>query len=394
MNPMNRLKTISAAVWASVSIIIAALPATAADDASVSVRVMERSLAGDVTVTVTAPTPFAVSWEGGSAERDGVTVAADGSAALSLRFDGTTVRVPAPVTIAPLSVGTPLTVTAGGDRHRYRGTLSLRAEGGVLVLIDTVGLEDYLLSVVPAELTTTEPAALEAQAILCRTFALKNRGRHGGWDLCDLTHCQHYSGVDAETASGTRAVRETEGLVVTYGGAPAEVFYHSSSGGMTTSAAFVWGGPPVPYLVPVRDALNGRELSAASPDYRWSFVVAKASLLAALTEAMGAPVTGISVTERDPSGRAERVMLAGAGRRLMGEEFRIVVCRRFGWGSLKSTLFELAEKEGSYRFDGRGLGHGVGMSQWGAVELARMGKDFREIIAFYFPGAKVGPAPR
>ncbi len=186
----------------------------------------------------------------------------------------------------------------------------------------------------------------------------------------------------------------TERLIVTYDGMPAEVFYHSSSGGMTTSPAYVWGGPPVPYLVPVRDALNGRELGAASPDFKWSFVVGREPLLAALSDAMGTPVTGISVTERDPSGRAEKVRLSGADRQLMGEEFRIIVCRRFGWGSLKSTLFELALKGGAMRFEGRGLGHGVGMSQWGAVDLARMGKSFREIIAFYFPGTKIEPTGR
>ncbi len=82
--------------------------------------------------------------------------------------------------------------------------------------------------------------------------------------------------------------------------------------------------------------------------------------------------------------------LSGADTELMGEEFRIIVCRRFGWGSLKSTLFEMHETGGSYRFDGKGLGHGVGMSQWGAVELARMGKDYRQIIEFYFPGTGIG----
>ncbi len=100
-------------------------------------------------------------------------------------------------------------------------------------------------------------------------------------------------------------------------------------------------------------------------------------------------MTGVGVAGRDPSGRAVKIRLTGAGTGLTGEKFRIVVCSRFGWGSLKSTLFELHETGGSYRFDGKGLGHGVGMSQWGAVELARMGRDYRQIIEFYFPGTGI-----
>jgi stage II sporulation protein D len=368
------------------SLLLAVTPA-AAGDATIVVRVLE----GRVTdrLTIDAPSPVRVSFTGGALEENHTTVAANESSALTLTAGGRTVRAASPLTIAPLSGSTIITVTTPTDEHRYRGTLTLSAEKGVIVLLNTVPLEEYLLSVVPAELSTRETAALKAQAILCRTFALKNRKRHTGWDLCDLTDCQNYGGVDTETAAGTRAVTETAGLTVTFGGKPAEVFYHSSSGGMTTSPVYVWGGPAVPYLVPIRDAFRGRELSAASPDFTWTFTVEKRRLLTALTDALGRPVTGVGVAERDPSGRATAVRLLGADTRLMGEEFRIIVCRRFGWGSLKSTLFELHETGGSYRFDGKGLGHGVGMSQWGAVELARMGRNYRQIIEFYFPGTGI-----
>ncbi len=387
MNPPRLPIPIRAVAWVISLLLAAAAPAVAADNATLTVRVMEATLTDRVTISARAP--LRVSFPGGTFEEKTLVVATDGSRTLTLASGGKTVRAPAPLTIAPVSGSTIITVSAQNDEHRYRGTLTVSEEKDVIVLVNSVALEQYLLSVVPAELSTDESAALEAQAILCRTFALKNRGRHGGWDLCDLTHCQHYSGVDSETAPGSRAVRQTEGLLVTYGAKPAEIFYHSSSGGMTTSPVYVWGGPAAPYLVPVRDKLNGRELSAASPDFTWSFAVERRRLLTALAEALGCPVTGIGIKERDPSGRAANVRLSGADRQLMGEEFRIIVCRRFGWGSLKSTLFELKEKGGSYHFAGRGLGHGVGMSQWGAVELARMGKDYRQIIEFYFPGTNV-----
>jgi stage II sporulation protein D len=394
MNSTCRPISIRAVPWVpwALCALVLVHTAAAADDATVVVRVLEATHADRVTVS--AASPVRISFPGGVLEQTRVTVAADESPTLTLTAGDKTVRASAPLTIAPAGGPEVLTVTTPGDEHRYRGTLTLSSEKGVIVLLNTVPLEAYLLSVVPAELSTRQPAALDAQAILCRTFALKNRGRHAGWDLCDLTHCQSYGGVDTETAAGTRAVAETAGLIVTYGGVPAEVYYHSSSGGMTTSPAYVWGGPPVPYLVPVRDAFGGRELSAGSPDFTWSFTVERRRLLAALADALGQTVTGIGVAGRDPSGRAAKIRLSGADAELMGEEFRIVVCRRFGWGSLKSTLFELHEEGGSYRFDGKGLGHGVGMSQWGAMELARMGKDYRQIIEFYFPGTKIEPTGR
>jgi stage II sporulation protein D len=388
LNPIS----IRAAAW-TISLLIAfAAPAVATSATTLTVRIMEGRVADRVTVT--APVPLRASFAGGACEGSSVIVSVGPAGTFVLSCGDATTTAPAPLTIAPVSGSTILTVTTPTDEHRYRGTLTLSVEDGVIVLINAVPLEEYLLSVVPAELTTTERAALEAQAILCRTFAVKNRGRHGGWDLCDLTHCQHYAGVETETAAGTRAVTETEGLIVTYGGAPAEVFYHSSSGGATTSPAYVWGGPPIPYLAGVRDAVNGRDLSAVSPDAEWSFTVEKRRLHTALTEAVGLPVTGIAVADRDPSGRAAAVRLSGASRVLSGEEFRIIVCRRFGWGSLKSTLFDVREAGGSYVFSGRGLGHGVGMSQWGALELARMGRDYRRIIEFYFPGTQIGPFER
>ncbi len=194
MKTMRRLIGISPAPWAAALLLFAVCSVSAADDTELTVRVME----GKVTdrVTVAAPSPLRVSFSGGAVEGPRVTIAADGSATLSLTLGGKSVRAPAPLTIAPVSDGTILTVTAGDNRHRYRGRLAVSVEKGAIVLINSVPLEEYLLSVVPAELTTTETAALEAQAILCRTFALKNRKRHGGWDLCDLTHCQHYAGVD------------------------------------------------------------------------------------------------------------------------------------------------------------------------------------------------------
>ncbi len=186
---------------------------------TIVVRVLEDRVADRVTIG--APSPVRVSFPGGALEQSPVTltitvtVTADESSILTLTAGGRTVRAASPLTVAPLSGSAVLTVTTPTDDHRYRGALTVSAEKGVIVLLNTVPLEEYLLSVVPGELSTRETAALKAQAILCRTFALKNRKRHTGCDLCDLTHCQYYGGVDTETAAGTRAVTETAGLTST-----------------------------------------------------------------------------------------------------------------------------------------------------------------------------------
>ncbi len=298
-------------------------------------------------------------------------------------------------TFAPLTVSTKeenalLSVRVEGKLRPYRGDFLICNEGKDIVIINVIDLSDYLLSVVPSEMEGTELEALKAQAIVSRTFALKNLGRHKTYDFCDLTHCQHYRGAVSETAFGSRAVSETAGGILTYGGEPATVFYHACSGGMITSPEYVWGGAPIPYLLPKTDRIAGKNLWIKSPHASWEFRLEREKLFDILTESLGTKVTGLYITGRDPSGRVRSFRVLGTKEReITGEDFRIIIGRELGWNGIKSTLFEMEEDGGDFIFSGRGLGHGVGMSQAGAIELSKMGYDYKEILEFYFPKTEI-----
>jgi len=247
-------------------------------------------------------------------------------------------------------------------------------------------------SVVAGEMGGVDEAALTAQAILSRTWVMTHLGTHDAADLCDLTHCQSYKGVDAETPAALRATKKSEGLILTYDGEPAMIFYHACAGGMTTSPKYVWSGPDIPYLIPVEEVYRGRDLSAGSPHRSWEWRVDTDELMGMLSPSFEGTYRALSISERDPSGRAMTIRLSGKdSHTITGEELRIAVGREFGWGCLKSTLFDVSKDGDEYVFSGRGLGHGVGLSQWGAMELARSGLTAEEIILFYFPGTNIVP---
>ncbi len=158
--------------------------------------------------------------------------------------------------------------SAGGFLTRgglsYRGELRVNVTGKRLQLIDVVSLESYLLGVVPGEMPSGWPLeALKAQAVAARTYAVGNLLKGRPYDLYSDWRSQMYYGVGRELPATTQAVRETKGKIVTYEGKVAQVFYFSSSGGRTASAADVYGSE-VPYLVSVDDPWD-----AASPNHRW-----------------------------------------------------------------------------------------------------------------------------
>lgn len=305
------------------------------------------------------------------------------------RQPGDTVRVvldlarPAPFRARWLS-GPPRLVI---DVDRLEVTLYDHRRSTLLVL----PFDDYLVGVLAAEMPAGfQVEALKAQAVAARTYALRKLrvfggsgcAKNPGADLCsDPGHCQGYLGRDELRAAWKEdfdknlarlagAVAGTRELVLAFGGALADAVYHSTCGGHTASAAEVWGRP-VPYL-PGAPC----EYCVISPHYRET----RRLPLAELDRSLGSPLLAVeSVT---PSGRAERVV-AGA-RALSGAEAR----QRFG---LSSGLIE--DIAGDVAITTRGWGHGVGLCQWGAEGQARLGRTFREILSYYYPGASVAGVP-
>ena len=264
---------------------------------------------------------------------------------------------------------------------------------GELVLVDRVDLEDYVMATVHAESPNAPRAALRAMAILVRTYAVRNRGRHAedGADLCDLTHCQVYKGVpdlmsDANVIDATVA---TEGQILLWDGAPAEVFFSANCGGHGASSCDVWGMHR-PYLTGQPDGPADAPYCAANPQSHWTSRVAADKLLGALSAEYGR-VTDFEIAKRDDAGRAISIRLLPAERDVNADDFHTVVGRALGWATLKSTWFEAHRDGGDFVFKGRGFGHGVGLCQAGAAARANAGDDETAILAHYFPGTTITP---
>ena len=263
-------------------------------------------------------------------------------------------------------------------------------------------LERYLTGVVRGEMPASfEMEALRAQAAAERSYvyyqlAAGRKDAHPDADFCtDHTCCSAYL---SETAArekwggdfapwNTRveqAVSDTDGQVVLYNGRPILAVFHSSSAGRTAAAGAVWSGD-LPYLVSV-DSPEGEE---TVPNYystvTFTAAEAKERLLAAHPELKlsGTPDRWFGAAAENGSGRVETVSVGGTD--IEGTELR----RIFG---LRSACFTVAADSESVTFRVTGYGHGVGMSQYGANQLAREGKTWQEILEWYYTGATVGNA--
>lgn len=272
------------------------------------------------------------------------------------------------------------------DGRRYRGALELRHRGAGLTAVNIVPVDDYLLSVVPEEMPTDWPAeALKAQSVAARSFALKSRGRHAaeGYDLCTTTHCQLYKGIASEKTASTAAVRATRGEVLTYGGQPIEALFHTDSGGMTESSEDVWGSH-VTYLRAVRDTPLGtmpwtKTMSTAALEQK---LAAKGHAIGRLRAIELSPLAvGRAAKDRTASGRVKAMTVTGTkgSVTLSGTAWRSLL-------GLKSTLFSAKLTKDTVTFTGFGVGHGLGISQWGVKRLAETGKSYADILHHYYTG--------
>jgi stage II sporulation protein D len=278
------------------------------------------------------------------------------------------------------------TFAYGGKR--WRGAPSTVGSGdGKLMLVTTIDVDQYLQGVVPLESPPSWPAAaLEAQAIVARTFALAKRSLSRPYDVRADESDQRWGGVEAEHPAATAAIRATRGRTLVYAGGPASVFYSSCCGGHTADAASIWNGVPLPYLRGVEDPH-----CAQAPEYRWSRTVDLSRAVAAFGARTGGTLLGTALSDPDPTGRPRAVALLGTivatvpvadFRRALGYD----VVRSL-W--LRSVRIDPAQAAPRLVIEGSGRGHGVGLCQWGAKFFASAGASAAEILAFYFPGTAV-----
>jgi stage II sporulation protein D len=211
---------------------------------------------------------------------------------------------------APLSVSGPGPLQLAG-LGPYRGSLVFTPAGGNSVqTVDDVGLDDYVRGVVAAEMPSSwAPAALEAQAIAARTYAITTTVHGNGYDLYSDTRSQEYGGVNAETASTDAAVAATTGQIVTYAGNPAVTYFFASSGGHTESIQNVWvGATPEPWLKGVPDPYDG---VAGNPYHSFTHQLSLSAAASKLGGLVKGALLGIQITHHGVSGRIEQAVVRG-----------------------------------------------------------------------------------
>lgn len=298
------------------------------------------------------------------------------------------------------------------EGRRYRGTLELyRVRPHGLVVVNELDMEAYLLGVVPVEIGPRAPeeeAAVKAQAVAARTYAVRNLGRRDslGFDVFGNVEDQVYGGSGTRRSDATRAVRATAGEVLAFRGRAIRAYYHSTGGGTTARVTDVWNLPDAPYLRRVSDRRpEGGDYCEISPRYRWEERWTPRELREAVRagaeEHFGAGgrvgrVTAVRVLGRMPGGRIRELEVRTEGGRWVVSRNDIRYFLRTPDGRvLRSTRFDVVEGPsggGGLVLRGRGYGHGVGMCQWGAIGRARAGQGYREILTHYYPGTEVRKA--
>jgi stage II sporulation protein D len=334
---------------------------------------------------------------------------------LTVSGTGLVVTSPGGLSSTPVSV---LTISSGSsqepvrvDARGYHGSLQVLRDRTGLTIVNRVRLESYILGVVSAEMgrrSAADQEALRAQAVVSRTYALRNlrRWRAQGFDLYATVADQVYGGIGTETPEAYQAVTVTKGQILTFGGAPIDAFFYSTCGGRTAEGTEVFRGAERPYLRSVADvADDGIPYCSISPRFRWheewSGELLRATLARTLPIALGISgetvqaVSDVRVAYRTGSGRVGQLAIGLPRSEVLvdGPLVRQVLRPRNG-DLLRSSAFSLIVSREGGRVtrlvaDGQGAGHGVGFCQWGAVGRSRAGQDYRRILAAYYPGASL-----
>ena len=308
----------------------------------------------------------------------------------------------------------------------YAGTLRLQPNAHQnFTLVNNVPLETYVRGVVPHEIGYNAPyAAVQAQAILARTYVLASlhRFKVDDYELCADTQCQVYRGLEDTTELADRAIAETSGLVLTYNNRVIDALYSSTTGGITANYNDIWDGTPRPYLQSVLDTANRNEnqRSADISDpknlktflarqegfneagwrtLRWNRIGTLEELQTSLKKFLrfsGDTTTNfnaikqLQVSKRSSSGRVLELEVTTDTGKILVRKDEIIDA----FDPPDSTFFRLEpiyqdKVLTGYAFIGGGLGHGVGMSQTGSYNLAKMGWSSDRILNFYYTNTQL-----
>jgi len=292
---------------------------------------------------------------------------------------------------------------------RYPGELVLRParNGKGVHVINVVDLETYLRGVVPSEIGHTDRYvhAAMAQAVAARTYAVRNLRQYDGdgYDLDSGTMDQVYSPVEKYHDDADRAVEATRGMILVQDDRPIRATYSSTCGGRTAEASESFSFQE-PYLISQKDEVDGQVCCRTSKYYRWEVSWSGEELYRILSRNVpaitgkpwrGSRIQQVEGVDKGESGRVVTLRIETDATHYDVSRLAIrQVLERPEGGMLRSTDFELSadRKDGrvvKLTAKGRGWGHGVGMCQWGAMQLSTEGYDYRRILAHYYPGVEL-----
>jgi len=259
---------------------------------------------------------------------------------------------------------------------RYAGNIDVWKGDGGLYIINELPLEDYIKDVVAVEVSPDwDMEALKAQAVISRTYALYQKGKNTNplYHIASSVLHQVYKGNNPDVRI-SYAVEETKGEILAYNGIPIEAFYHSTCGGKTENPQDVFG-KSYPYLKSVESSCD------LSPYSEWerTFQISEIERLLKISGIKGISIKSFTSTHRvnllDFKTNSGTITISA-----------INIRKALGWKNLPSTNFTVSKNGDWLIFVGRGYGHGVGLCQWSSLEMAREGKNYKEILAFFYPG--------
>jgi len=239
--------------------------------------------------------------------------------------------------------------------RRYEGILTVRARNGEIIPVVEMDLETAVASIVQAESMPDTPLeALKAQAVVSRSYLVAGRGRHADFDFCDLTHCQFLREPPAAESLAGQAAVATRRLVLAFNDKPIVAMFTRSCAGTTR--------------VPT---------DSDSPSGSYPYYSVRCD------HCYKDPIRWTRTLSRE-----DAAMLSS-----QGETGRIAIGRKLGWDAVPSYTFTTREQGDEVVLEGVGQGHGIGLCQRGARNMAAFGSDFRAILSHYFPNTRVESLP-
>lgn len=317
----------------------------------------------------------------------------------------------------------------------YKGNIEFININGKITVVNEVGIEQYVYGVVPSEMPSdAHMEALKAQAVLARTNVFSKIGskyKNKPYTLSSDIYSQVYTGIDHVNTRTDKAVDETRGMILTYGGRAAEAVFHSVCGGYLEGNDVVWGSKRLPYLNPKPEIssnlsrygdlsveknfrkwidsrpesycnFDGKDIPAglefARKYFRWEVKISRSKLEKTIKSSTGTDIGNIkdiTVVSRGESGKAKSVLVSGSKTNVTITR-ELNIRKKLASPPLYSANIYIirsgTDKNGypeNFIIRGAGFGHGTGMCQIGAAGMASSGKNYREILEFYFHGAEI-----